>query len=438
VLLFVVVSSAVRVYLAHAHYGFQTGDDLEIAEEAFRRAVGLVHPPWSIRNLLVPDLVVAPFVAAAHAGGVRDPLLLATVARYPFILFSALNIVLVYLLGRRWYNERTGVAAAALYAVHWIPLVYGSSLHPRALAVTCILGAALLLGERTSVARAALAGALSALAVTTRYSEAIFVTSLLVAVQWRRDRLAAFAASWVLGVCTFIGLYDRLTWGRWFGSLREFAELVFVERDASSLVVSQPPWWYAANLLHWVPATVLPLLFIAIRRSERRHALAYIVIPLVALSAIFHKELRYLQVIVPFVLLIAARGFTLLRERRPRLATALLILAMPLAVARIGVAERRSTNAVTAALWLAEQRVPHVALSQPWAYGGRLFLGNAVLITDIKIPPEPRWIRDHRPDAVAVFTSTVNDALRAACMQAGLTRTKTFANRGGREVTVFH
>jgi Alg9-like mannosyltransferase family len=444
VLLFVVVSSAARLYLAHEHYGFQTGDDLEIAEEAFRRAVGLEHPPWNIRSLLIPDVLVAPFVAGAHAAGVRDPLLLATIARYPFILLSALNIALVYLLGRRWYDEWTGVAASAVYAVHWIPLVYGSSLYPRTLAVTCILGAAILLGERTGTVRAALAGVLAALAVTARYSEAIFFASLLLAVKWRRgwsgglQPAAAFAASFALGVCVFVGLYDRLTWGQWFGSLREFAELVFVERDASSLVVRQAPWWYVGNLLHWVPATTLPLLYIAVRRSEARRAIAFIAVPLIALSAIFHKELRYLQVIVPFVLLLAARGFMLLRETRPRLALALLLLALPLGIARIGVVERRSTNAATAALWMAERRVPHIALSQPWAYGGRLFFGNDVRITDVKIPPELLEISAAAPSAVAVFTSDVNDALRTACAEKGLSRTKTFADRGGRDVTVFH
>ena len=435
--LIVLASTAARLHLAHEHYGFQTGDDLEIAEEAFRVALGLEHPPWKIRSLVVPDLFVAPVVKTAHAMGVRDARLLATIARYPFVFLSALNILLLFLLGRRWYGETTGIAAAALYAAHWIPLVYGSSLYPRTLAVTCILGAALLLHETTTL-RVSFAGLLAALAVTTRYSEAIFFASLLLAMRWRRNVLAVFVTSFAIGVCVFIGLYDRMTWGAWFGSMREFARLVFVEQDASSRIVRQPAWWYVGNVLHWIPATLLPLVVIAIRRSEKRRALAFIAVPLLALSAIFHKELRYLQVVLPFALLLGAYGFTLLRATRPRIAMALLILAIPLGAARIGVAERRSTNSASAALWLAEQRLPHVALSQPWAYGGRLFLGNDVRITDIKIPPEPHWVRDTAPRAVAVFTSDVNDAITSACRDAGLTRTRSFADEGGRGVTVFY
>jgi hypothetical protein len=423
-------SSLVRLYLAHRYYGFQTGDDLEVAEEAFRRAAGLVHDPWDVRNLLIPDLLVAPFVAFVHAAGVRDPLLLATMARYPFVLLSALNVVLVFLVGRRWYDDATGVVASGLYAFHWIPLVYGSSLYPRVFAVTCVLGAALFL-HRSHVA---VAGALAALAVTARYSEAIFLAPLLVFARRRVLLLVSFA----LGVCVFVGLYDFLTYGRWFGSLVEFAELTFVRRDAASAVVRQPQWWYVTNVLHWIPTTLLPFLVVAWQRGERRRLMAFVALPVLALSAIFHKELRYLQVVVPFVLLLAARGFTLWHEQpnRRRLATALLILALPLGLARIGVAERRSTNAVTAALWMRERAFPSVALSQAWSYGGRLFLGNDVTITDIGIPPALERLPP--TSAVAVYSPDVTDALRTACHAAGLTETRTFTGHGGREVTVFY
>jgi hypothetical protein len=443
---FAILSTAARLFLAHWYYGFQTGDDLEIAEEAFRVAVGLKHHPWAIRSVFIPDLLVAPFVAVSHAVGLRDPLLLATIARYPFIVLCAVNILLVFQLGRRWYDEMTGLVATGLYAAHWMPLVYGSSLYPRTVAVTCILGAALLLGQRGSIMRPVLAGALAALALTSRYSEAVFCGSLLIAGEWngrwRRGRLLAFLASFAACFCVVIGFHDRLTWGRWFGSLIEFAELVFIRHDASSVVVNQPPWWYVSNLLHWIAASLLPFLAIALRRGELQRALAFVVLPLLGLSVIFHKELRYLQVLVPFVLLLAARGFVLLWREQPnrrRVAALLLLLAVPLGLARIGVVERRSTNAVMAALWIAERSPAAVALSQPWAYGGRLFLGNDVEITEVGIPLDLGRVRQEAPRVafMGVFSSDVNDALRSACREGGLSEAKTFEDRGGRAVTVF-
>jgi len=438
-LLFVVtiVSTIARVYLAHRYYGFQTGDDLEIAEAAFQRAVGLVHSAWDVRSLLVPDLFVAPLVYLSHEVGIRDPMTLAAIARCPFIILSGVNILLVFVLGMRWYGETAAVVASSLYAFHWIPLVYGSSLYPRTIAVTCILAAAILLSGNEGWKRAFTAGLLAALAVTTRYSEAIFFLSLLLLF-----RRLALVLGFLTGLFAFVGLYDRVTWGRWFGSLIEFAELTFVRRDASSAVVAQPPWWYLSNLAHWLPLALLPLVIVAARSSERRRAVALVVIPVLTLSFIFHKELRYLQVVVPFTLLMAAHGFVIWwrRPHRRRVAAVLLLAAFPLGLGRLGTASKRSTNAVDAAVWIAARQPSTVGLSQAWAYGGRLFLGNEAVITDVGIPPDLQLIRKVAPalSVLAVYSGHADEALSVACAKAGLSERAAFGGRGGRGVTLFY
>src|SRR5687768_17500943 len=131
VVILAILSTAVRVWLAHYYYGFETGDDVEIAQEAFRAALGLEYAPWNIRNLFVSNALVAPLLQIASLLGVTDPFALATLARYPFILFAGVNILLVYFLGRQWFSEEAGFLAAALYSIHWLPLVFGSSLYPR-------------------------------------------------------------------------------------------------------------------------------------------------------------------------------------------------------------------------------------------------------------------------------------------------------------------
>ena len=55
----------VQFFLAHRYFGFLTGDEVEVLGEAFRRARGFAYWPWGIRNLFVPDFVVAPFVWVA-------------------------------------------------------------------------------------------------------------------------------------------------------------------------------------------------------------------------------------------------------------------------------------------------------------------------------------------------------------------------------------
>lgn len=415
------LSSAARVWLALRYCGFQTGDDVEIAEEAFRRALGLIHGPWDIRSLLIPDLLVAPFLKIAYLSGVHDALQLAFIARMPFILLAGVNVILLYILGKRWFDETTGSVASVLYAMHWIPLVYASSLYPRTIAVTCILGAAILLDRD----RALLAGVLAALALTARYSEGVFFVSLLVIAprHHRRNLIAGFT----LGTIVFVGLYDWLSWGVPFGSLVKFTELV-LRGDASSVVVYQPPWWYVTNVTHWFALTAIPLIVISVRTESRRFV-AMVIVPLVVFSVVFHKELRYLQVILPFALLFAAHGFAIWERRK--LAIALLMLSIPLGLTRIGIVERRSTNAVDAARWIATQHPRAVMLPQAWAYGGRIFLGNTPSINDPGSPPSPRQLREILPtvDCAAMYTS---DAV-----QLGFPRQIEFAGHGGRAVSAY-
>ncbi|HEY0158426.1 MAG TPA: hypothetical protein VGF28_14180 [Thermoanaerobaculia bacterium] len=435
---FALASTAVRLYLAHRYFGFQTGDDVEIAEEAFRRALGLVFWPWEVRNLFLPDLLVAPFVALGHALGVRDTFALAQIARYPFIALAGVNVVLLFLLGRRWYGDAVALTAAALYSMHWIPLVYGSSLYPRTFAVTCILGAAILLSrESTTATRAVLAGVLAGLAVTARYSEAVYFFSLVLYVASRRKALAGLTCGFAGTVVLAVGLYDRVTYGRWFGSLIEFAELTFIRRDAASLVVFHPPWWYLTNLPHWLPLALLPGFVIAVRTEWRRAAI-FVGLPLLALSAIFHKELRYLQVVVPFAILISVHGLWSVRHRR-RLVALLLVLAIPLGLTRIREVTKRSTNAAAAAIWIGARQPRSVALSQSWAYGGRMFLANDVVTYEVGIPPDPATLRKEAPSltVLAVYAHDASRALRAICAQHGLYETATFSGRGGRAVVVF-
>src|SRR5258708_36912369 len=67
---FVAVVASTQLWLAHRYFGFLTGDDLEVLEEAFRRVRHIAFSPWEVRNLFVPDVVGAPMVwLATKLGG---------------------------------------------------------------------------------------------------------------------------------------------------------------------------------------------------------------------------------------------------------------------------------------------------------------------------------------------------------------------------------
>ena len=414
VVLVAILSTALRIWLAHHFDGFDTGDDVEIAQEAFRAALGLDYQPWGIRNLFASQTLVAPVVKLGSFV-TSDPFTLATIARYPFILLAGVNIVLVFFLGRAWFHEKSGFLAAALYSIHWLPLVFGSSLYPRIPGTTFLLVAALLIAHKRVFA----AGVAASLAFAMRYSEVIFLAPLALTGGWR------VAAGFAAGTLVFAGVYDWLSWGRPFASLIEFARYTLVARESSSRVQDQPVWWYLTVLPQWLAPPLWPFL-----AREWRKALLYIGIPVVALSLIHHKELRYLQAVIPFAMILAAHGAVTWGRRK--LVIALLILAAPLQLARIRSVEKRTMAAVDAARFM---RGKTVAASQEWAYGGRLFLRSV----EIGIPPEPARLREvaGRVDCAAMFASQVTPELRGIATAAGLTAARRFERSRSRPVEVF-
>src|SRR3954467_15368731 len=300
----IAIVAAAQLWLAWRYYGFLTGDDVEVLSEAFRRARGLAYTPWDIRNLFVPDVVVAPVVFLSCGLSTRTTIFLACL---PFIALSSLTIWLVYRLAMRWCDERAAIVAALLFATHWIPLSFGSTVYPRTVAAACVVAAALLVDRWPFIA-----GLLVGVAFADRFSEIVFLAPVLLLVTRHRMRALKVALGATIAIAITVGLYDWLTWGAPFSSAMKFAHLTLVEPDFASRVKYQAPWWYLANIARWCSPALLPLLWYA-RRSR---AMWFIAIALIAFSAIKHKELRYLQVIIPFLCIAAAIGFASMRNRR--------------------------------------------------------------------------------------------------------------------------
>lgn len=396
----VLTTTVVRLLLGFVFFGFHTGDDVEILQEGFLRALGWPYQPWEIRNLLVSDLLVGPVLALAAGLGIRSTQTLVWLSTLPFVLLASANVWLVYRLARRWLaSEQPALLAAGLYAFHWLPLGYGSTVYPRTASTTCVLLAALLAGKkRTACWEAALAGGLIALAWAIRYSEAVFLLPLLASLWLREERWgarvrcsAALLLGFAAGSLLTVGLEDWLTWGKPFASLLAFARYTLVERRASGLEPDQPWFWYLWRLPKWLPLTVLPFLWRARKVPGSLTPALYVLLPLVALSVIHHKLLRYLQGIIPFLILLAAAGawsywVTGTRGRR-RLVALLVSLSLLVGAGGLTFLAKKSMAAVVAAQRLAASSPRGtLCLSQVWAYGGSLYLGSDATLRDLPYP----------------------------------------------------
>jgi hypothetical protein len=144
----VAATSILRLWFGHRYFGFSSGDDLEILRAGFMRALDHDYAPWAIRNLVVSDVLIAPVVWTASLLGIDSPRQLCWIGVFPFVVLASINTILVHHLALRWLNHpRAAVLAAILYAFHWLPLGYGSTVYPRTASTTCVLVAAILMSD---------------------------------------------------------------------------------------------------------------------------------------------------------------------------------------------------------------------------------------------------------------------------------------------------
>jgi hypothetical protein len=445
------VSTALRAFFAWRFFGFLSGDDVEILEEAFRAARGLQYSPWNVRNLFLPDVLVAPFVGLGSVLGLAETFPLVLCATVPFVSLASLNIVLVYRLVRLWLGDRTAARlAAGIYAFHWLPLAYGSAVYPRTISTTFVLGAALVLSSAgKDTTRGAAAGALLSLAFAVRYSEGMYLLPLLLLAQAggvRRPgslwRVLGVLGGFALGIVLVSGVVNALTWGSPFASLGALGRLMLLGEGASGLS-THPPFFYFQRIAFWLPPTLLPALILAWGVRRVRPVWMFVAVPLVLLSFVAHKELRYLQGAVPFLAILGAAGFAVMYKCwRPWLATTLVVLTLSSEVLGVRVLAGKSMAAVSAARSIAsELGVRVVALSQAWAYGDRLYFGNRVELRGLPVPPREADLRKAIPgaDRVAIYRKDLeeNPSLVTVLASHGFTSRRLVEWGASKAVVVF-
>ena len=425
----VVLSTLVRLYLAHRFYGFLSGDDLEVVQTGARYALGLEYEPWTLRGLFHPVVLVAPILRIV---GPSDPLVTAWLAAIPTILAVSATIWLVFRLALGLgLSRREGALAAFLYALHWLPLGYGSTPFPRPISTLAFV-LALVLALRPRKAILFTAGLLIGAAFAVRFSEGVLALPFLAVVWWRHRRLSALAvaaAGGILGAALFAGVIDWLTWGRPFASLVEFVRIM-QGPDRPEFPRYDKPWsWYGTSILQWAGPVAVVLALAAIRRPVARMPLLLLGLVVLGYSLFAYKAFRYVQAAIPLLSIVMAVGAAgLLAARRLAVRAAgwaLIALAPAWGIERsLSLLGEKSRTAVDAALWMRTLEPRRVLLEQQWAYGGSLTFGNGVTIVD-RAPERPMGLAGAElggVDLAAFYERDLVDADREALGTAGLRR----------------
>ena len=411
------MTGAAKLGLAWRYPGFLTGDDLEIVQTAAKYALHVRYEPWELRCLFHPIVLVWPAVQLAALAGIRDPAVVAWVSAFPNVAITSAGIVILYALARRWgWTVRASLAAAFLYALAWMPFAYGATPYPRPMSATALIAAFWLASDPSEGAGSQLAaGILAASAFAIRWSEGVVLVPLLAWSGWRfrsPRRLILLGTGFAAGALACVGLVDQLTWGAPFASLRSFVRIMWLEIPAARLAIEEPFPWDLRTPLQWAGPLLLFLAVAGWRDRRARPPLAVFLAIVLGMSVFAHKEWRYLQSAIPFLCLGAAAGWQRLRDfGHPRLAAAALLLCVPYAANRsISLLSDKTSGEIEASRRILAMRpAPRVlAFEQTWAYGERLYFGNAVEIREIELrrPLEPAAIRKAAAgaDVVGVYS----------------------------------
>jgi hypothetical protein len=430
---------AAKLWLAWAHPGFFSGDDVEIHEMTLGHLLGQRWSVWELRNAFFPMVFVYPAQWLAHAAGVTGMPELVFAGRAVVAVLSTASIWLVWRIGLRVFARAPAYAviATALFAVSKLHVSFGSSELPRPVATVFVLGAFAIL-QRAGGSRALLAGVLIGVAGALRFSEIMFVGPAVAWLglerRWRDGICVGLAAVAAFGIV--IGAADALYTGSPFSSLR-FAFDYTIAKGQSSRGYNSA-FWYATHGGIWSTWIVVALALAGTRRRTVAVA-CWAWLPVLALSALPHKEARYLIPVVPFVSLLAAEGCRRLiayarqlSEPKADFLRATLIVCVVLSalhdMAGWRLARTDADLRAMAAVRAADPRPDAViAVEQEWRVGGRLYLDgrSLVILNERTLVDLPSLLRTHAGVSLFVIDEKTVERLGYA---------GGFAARGYREL----
>lgn len=305
-----------RLWFAWSEHGVNHPDEIfQMLEPAHRFVYGFGIQAWEFRDgarsWLLPGIVALLWKLLA-ALGISDPLTAVPLLRMPFVALAVLGVYLASRLATKLAGEHAGDLAALLAAFAPLALLLDFRTTTEAASAPLVLLALLAMTD----AKMARAGACFALLVFLRPTNAIFglgaVAWLLLARRFRNSGRLALGA---LPVALAGGLLDWITWGIPFHHLVEYVRFNVKESGAATFGV-EGPWAYARILL--VTAPLLALLLVPatvglLRKSrEARPSLLVGWLYLIFLSAIGHKEPRFLLPALPLLAALSAAGLVAL------------------------------------------------------------------------------------------------------------------------------
>lgn len=332
-----------RLVLWNRAVGFAQGDPIEYVNIAYKMAFGIGIEWWDLRPLLLPLLYV-PVLYVAQLWPDPTGEAMVRALRLVSVAAGVGTVAITYLLGCRLGGRIVGLGAGLLVAVSPVVNRMSVSTYAEIPSTLCVLLSIWLLvraleaGPDRVMRLAASAGLLLGLGCMIRY-QAIFylppiglwVTALAVthagggglsarlaralSLKCWSGQLALGFGGGLLAAVLLQGLIETIAYGRPFHSLLVSFEYNVTSGLAPVEFGQEPSDWFLRESPAWlgIPTILLVLLGLpALLRGQyvagwRLVGLAALTM-LLALSALPHKEERFMSQVVPLLALFAGQG----------------------------------------------------------------------------------------------------------------------------------
>jgi GPI mannosyltransferase 3 len=373
---------------------------------------GITSVEWEsgLRSWLQP-LIAAAIFKSGMALGLSDISQLIFLNRAFMTLSSLALLYVIYAMAHGMYGER-GAQWALFFAVFsgtlWLWSADTSSNLPVTLLITSSL-ATLWGGLNGKSGRGLpLSGAALGLAFVFRADSLLFILPIILYAAWsRRLRALLPFAGGLAAILLFGGLLDTLTWGSFMHSSVAFFSHNLIE-GKNQLFGTMPPIFYIAVLaLHLTCLFVIP--HSIERKPQTVYLLANITVPLLILSAIPHKEARFIMPIMPLIFILAGRGMERAAASYGRLfAASMTVATIALSISYVAVFGFGSHGATFDSMRYvgSQEDSTGVAYTMPWFQSGTYtYLHKripAVYVADATIDPTLVDVKCRRPDMAVI------------------------------------
>jgi GPI mannosyltransferase 3 len=306
------VAAAVSIWTAVWDQGMLWPDEIfQTLEQGHRFAFGRGITPWEFRDgarsWVYPGLIGLGWKAAS-AVGVTNPLTLVRLAKLGMAAASFWGVWAGTRLARRLGGESAMVLAAAFGALCPPLVIFGSRCTTEIASAPLVMVAALLIETEPRARRTATAGALVALSVLFRYQNGVvavaFLLTLLARRRWADVRAYILGA---LSVAAAGGAVDWVVWGRPFKPL--FVYMKFNTSRNADQWGTAPFAFFAEHLGTTIGVSYGILILGFFVAARRMPAPAFVVLMFILVhSMVPHKELRFIDPVLPLAVSIAAVG----------------------------------------------------------------------------------------------------------------------------------